>query len=272
MKTLPIQFNFNKVGKYSKQANTSPKRIQQCQETPKTQTLREKYLDKLYEIFPKNQLIKFYSKLNKDFKIDYPAKLSFNATQTINAGTNYSFNNNSININLCEIIDKTHKVVNRKTGKTAISSFNQMPIFLSKQEATDYVRNNLSQDYTIKPITIKDQRKFILHKIAHEVIKAQQFMIMRQTQKIGDKGIIKAQNHSQIIKRAEQLDNYATYLHSNSFWKNHQTKQTISFDCSVGYQALIWLDSISHNSPYNAAQKDANQRAYNYIISNFGEY
>ena len=183
MKTLPIQFSFNKPGKFLKPGNVAPKITQQTQnDLARTKSLREKYLDKLYEVFPKKQLSKFYSKINQDFGIDYPARISYSTSDSKSISTNYSFKDNTININLCELLDKTHKVIDKRTGKTLISSFNQMPMFLSKQEAIDYVRNNLSSNYTVKPITVKEQRKFILHKIAHEVVKAQQYMIMRQTQ------------------------------------------------------------------------------------------
>ena len=65
MKTLPIQFSFNRVGKYAKTALIAPKKHQQTQDIfTKTQTLREKYLDRLYEIFPKKQLNRFYFKIN----------------------------------------------------------------------------------------------------------------------------------------------------------------------------------------------------------------
>lgn len=273
MKILPIQFNFKKVGKFLKPSSVAPRKIQQKQDTfVKVKTEREKYLEKLYAIFPKKYLAQYYDKLNKDFGIDYPPKLTFSATNSKGIGTNYSFNENTININLHELLDKDHKIIDKRTNRTVISSFNQMPLFFSKQEAVEYVNSNLSSNYIIKPTTIKEQRKFILHKIAHEVIKAQQYMIMRQTQKIGDIGILKAKNHSEIIKRAGQLDNYATYLHSNTFWNTHQTPQTISMDCSIGRQALIWLDSIEHDLPMGTMQNDANLRAYNYIVAKSGEY
>jgi len=272
MKTLPIQFSFNKVGKFLKPASVSPKKAQPSQDSfSKVQTQREEYLDKLYALFPKKQLNRCYTRINQDFGIDYPARLNFNASKDKNVATGYSFNNNTININLCELLDKRYKVVDKRNGRTLISSYSQMPLFLTKEEAIEYKNSRLSSNCAIIPITPQEQRKYILHKIAHEVVKTQQFMIMRQTERIGDKGILKAQNHSDIIKRAGQLDNYATYLCSGTFWKNHETPQTISKDCTIGQQALIWLCSLE-DAAFDACQKDANQRASNYIKSTFGWY
>lgn len=272
MKTLPLQFNFHKAGKFLKHTDVMPKKVQQTQDVfAKSKTLRDEYIEKLYSIFPKKHLERCYQKINQDFGIDYPAKLTFSASKDKNVATSYSFNNNTININLCELLDKRYKVVDKRNGKTLISSYSQMPLFLTKEEVIEYRNSRLSSNCAIIPITPQEQRKYILHKIAHEVVKTQQFMIMRQTQRIGDKGIIKAQNHSDIIKRAGQLDNYASYLHSSTFWKNHQTPQTISMNCPVGQQALIWLCSLE-DAAFGSCQKDANQRAYNYINATFGGY
>ena len=273
---LPKIFHFNKTGKYL--ANTPIKKKIGApikDDFSKIPTTKDFYLEKLYKLFPNKSLKKAYYQINKDFSIDYPPKLLFFVSENEVMKSGYNFKDNSINLNLRELLDKNHKIIRKtKDGEeTLISNVTKFPIFLTKEEAQNYINLNLGKNtYSTKPITPKEQRKFILQKITHEIIKAQQCMLIRQVDKIGDVGIIQAGIQSKTIQKAKQKEACARYLLGNTFWNKHKTTQEISLDTPIGRQALIWLDSIENPHPLSSIERDAHQRSYNYILAKFGNY
>lgn len=244
---------------------------------------------KLYKLFPKGELIGHYIDMNRELGIDKPARLKFIKNKNSRIGGGYNFYKNTIRMNLDDLINSDTKIVGIKNGKeTIITSSEKLPLFVDKISADNFVKKhslngNLGYDKLIaKPVTEKEHRKFILQKIAHEVIHSQQHMIMRRSKAVGARAIIRAwdgykpKNLFQKIKYEIKL--YLDYR--RSVWGKFESKiNNQTNDELVNKVAEKLLNAIKNYGEINSKEyfrnlleKDANERAADYIKQKYGAW
>ncbi len=248
------------------------------------------YQQKLNALFPNGTLEKIYSQMGKELGIDILPTLKFyGPSDGIMAG-GFTFNKNEISFSLNEIFDNNHKVVMVKNGmyKLLTSPNDNMPLFIDKTLGEQFVNANkehfkkIVDDLKLVSMTDNDFRKFIIHKMYHELIHAQQHMIMRSTEGIGEKEIIKAWTHLAPENEADiqKLNEITENIYKNSYWANKpSTQQVHKKDSDIGKIAHIWLEAVRHYPPVdspeytiNALESDAFKRSYEYLTKNFGAY
>lgn len=250
---------------------------------------KEIQMKKLNELFPNGGVDKVYDEINKDFGIDKPAKLNFWGDNDGVVGGGYTFEKNEINLSLSDLLSDT-KIVGIKDGKRTvlISPRNGLPLFINKSFADDFVKlqsqkGNLGFDELFaEPLTEKEQQKFVVQKITHEVIHAQQHMILRQTEGIGEKEIIKAWTHKKPKNMIEKksLEMITDKLYEQSYWSNQpKTEQKIKKRTIPEAFARTWLEAIRNYPPVdspeyekNPIEMDAYRRSAQYAYKKYGPW
>lgn len=243
--------------------------------------------EKLDNLFPNNELTKIFYEINKDFGIDLPAKLNFVTNKENNVGGGYTFSKNEINMNISDLVNSDTKIVGIKNGQmvTLLSETERLPLFIDRKTAEDFVKsqeNNLGFDQLIAvPVTKDEHRKFIIQKLTHEIIHAQQHMIMRNDKNIGSHEIIKAWNN-------QNSDNFLGQIYSSiksyidykfSVW-NDIKKEINELDSKINESvAHSWLDAVKNYPPVNTQEylinkleADANTRAAKYVENKYGAW
>lgn len=259
-------------------------------DTVKIRDRKEINIEKLNNLFPNGELQRVYDEINKDFGIDRAPHLRFVGDNDGVVAGGYTFNKNEITMSLSDLMESDTKIVGIKDGKRTVltSPKNKLPLFVSKQMAQMSVfalakQGNLGYDkLVIEPLTEQEHKKFVVQKIAHEVIHAQQHMVMRQTEGIGEKEVIKAWTHDKpqnMIDKA--ILGYKTdYLFNKSYWADKpETEKTITADSELGKQAKEWLEAVRNypkvDSPEyekNAIEIDAYNRSAEYADKKFGNW
>lgn len=161
------------------------------------------YLEKLNQLFPNGELDRVYKDINKDFGIDIPPQLKFYGDNDGVAAGGFTFERNEIAMSLSDLLGSDTKIVGIKDGKRTVlvSPKVKLPLFVDKKSADDFLKlhsqhGNLGFDSLVaEPLTEEEKKKLVIQKIAHEVVHAQQHMIMRQTEGIGEKEVLKAWIH-----------------------------------------------------------------------------
>lgn len=240
------------------------------------------YEEKLNKLFPNGEFEKVYDKITKDFEIDIQPSLSFVGNDDGIAAGGFNFEKNTITLSLEDIMGSDTKIVGIKNGKRTIlfSPSVKLPLFVNKEGADAFVEKfskagKLGYDeLVVEPVTPEEQRNFIIQKVSHEMIHAQQHMFIRQTEGMGEKEIIKAWTHAKpknLIEKA-LLDFKTDVLYKNSYWADKpETKKTIPQNSGKAILAKIWLEAIRNypkvDSPEyvnNALEKDAYNRSAAY--------
>lgn len=286
------QLGVNNVRQVSPKAETVPVFRAGSPETD-TVNLRSKkeiYIEKLDKLFPDGGIQKVYDSINQDFGLDRPAHLRLVGDNDGVAAGGFTFSKNEIILSLSDMLESDSKVVGIKNGKRVVltSPKNKLPLIANKESAEKFVEQyskygNLGFDQlVVEPVTEDDQRKLIIQKIAHEVIHAQQHMIMRQTEGIGEKEIFKAWTHEKpknLIEKA-LLDIKANNQKNQSYWANEpETEKTNASDSPQGTLARIWLEAIRNYPPVdspeyekNAIEVDAYMRSAKYVADKYGNW
>lgn len=251
---------------------------------------KEIYMDRLNQLFPNGGIDKLYNDINKDFNIDYPADLKFYAGDDGVMAGGFTFSKNEISFSLSDLLDFDTKIVGVKNGKkiTLTSPSCMLPLFIDKKSAEEFIQihsknGNLGFDELIvEPLTDDDRRQYITQKVAHEVIHAQQHMIMRQTKGIGTKEILKAWTHQKPKNMIEKtlLDIQTMNAYNNSYWANIEENQPIiDKESSSGVLANVWLEAIRNyprvDSPEyvkNPIEVDAYIRSAKYARNIYEKY
>ena len=249
---------------------------------------KERYIEKLNKLFPNNSINTLYNNVNRDFGIDKPATLNFVIKNDGVTAGGYTFSKNEIDLSLEDLLNSDTKIVGIKDGKkyTIVSPQVKLPLFVDKKSAEQFVQmysqnGNLGFDMLVaEPVTEDEQRKFIVQKMAHEVVHAQQHMILRQTEGIGEKEIIKAWTHEKPKDILEEgfLKIDTNNIYNNSYWKNQpETPKTISLDSPLGNLSKTWLEAIRDYPPFdspeynvNAIEADAYNRSALYVAQKLG--
>ncbi len=227
------------------------------QSTLTPETIARKKFDSL---FPKNEIDEIYNNINKDFQIDNPAKLNFVYDETSQLGGGFTFNKNEIEMNLYDLMTSDKKIVGIKNGVKIplISPSDKLPLFINNETANQFVEaqnknGSLGFDKLIvEDVSPKEHRRFIIQKIAHECVHAKQHQILRETEGIDDKTIIKAWTHQKPKNMIEEksLNDYAEKRYSTSPWANIPPAETKHKKGSPTYQkAMIYLNCIQNYPP-----------------------
>ena len=251
---------------------------------------KEVNIEKLNKLFPNGELQRVYDEINKDFGIDRAPHLRFVGDNDGVVAGGFTYSKNEITMSLSDLMESDTKIVGIKDGKRTVitSPKNKLPLFIDKKTAQISVfalskQGNLGFDrLIIEPLTEDEKKKFIVQKIAHEVIHAQQHMIMRQTEGIGEKEILAAWTH---VKPQNMIDKAilgykVNDMFNKSYWADKpETERTISPDSEMGKKAKDWLEAVRNyprvDSPEyekNAIEVDAYNRSAEYADKKFGPW
>ncbi len=259
-------------------------------DTVKIRSRKEINIEKLQKLFPNGELQRVYDEINKDFGIDRAPHLRFVGNNDGVVAGGFTYSKNEISMSLEDLVESDTKIVGIKDGKRTVltSPKNKLPLFVSKQMALVSVaalakNGNLGYDkLIIEPLTEDEHKKFIVQKIAHEVVHAQQHMVMRQTEGIGEKEIIAAWTHAKPQNMIDKaiLGFKVKDMFDKSYWADKpETEKTISPDSEMGQKAKEWLEAVRNypkvDSPEyekNAIEVDAYNRSAEYADKKFGPW
>ena len=246
------------------------------------------YLEKLNQLFPNGELDRVYKDINKDFGIDVPPQLKFYGDNDGVAAGGFTFERNEIAMSLSDLLSSDTKIVGIKDGKRTVlvSPKVKLPLFVDNKSANEFIKlhsqhGNLGFDELVaEPLSEEEKKKLVIQKIAHEVIHAQQHMIMRQTEGIGEKEIIKAWTHQKpknMIDRAI-LGFKVRDLYNKSVWGDMpETEKTIPNGSPKSVMAHIWLEAVRNYPPVNSPayeknpiEVDAYERSAQYLKQKYG--
>ena len=244
--------------------------------------------DKLNALFPNNELEKIYDNMCKQLGLDIKPTLKLPENEKEGWGGGFSFHTNEVSLSKNDLCDSDYKIVAVKNGKrfVLVSPGIKIPLFTRKKGATDFVNeakknNNYGFDsIEIVPTTVEDQRRIVIQKINHELIHAQQHMIMRQTEGIGIDGIIRAWTHlvPENEEDEQKLNKIIKDIRSKSYWADKPDTQTKITRNNLLYPvAKNWLKGIKHYPPItspeytkNPVEADAYKRSADYVQQLFG--
>lgn len=244
---------------------------------------------KLDSIISSEELEKAYNEICKSLKLDVKPKLNLVPTYNSKRAGGFTFSKNEINLCVDNLVCADYKIIGVK-GNKKVAIFEpkrEMPLFLTKKWADEFIgsgknHNNYGFDYLYyTPTTKIDKKRYILQTIAHELIHAQQHMLLRQTEGIGEKEIIKAWTHKipKNEEEAKKLNETVEKLYKESYWANKpQTEKKVQLHSPQGFLAKEWLNAIRNyptdiNSPLyinNAIEKDAYKRSAQYVYMLYG--
>lgn len=227
------------------------------QSTMTPETIARKKFDSL---FPNGEIDKIYNQINKDFKIDNPAKLNFVYDETSQLGGGFTFNKNEIEMNLYDLMMCDKKIVGIKNGKKIplVSPKEKLPLFIDNKTAKQFVeQQNKNGSFgfdklVVEDVTPQEYKKFIVQKIAHECVHAKQHQILQETEGIGTKAIIKAWTHAKPKNMIEEnsLNNFVEKKYQTTPWANLPEPEIKYKKGSVTYQkAMVLLDAIQNYPP-----------------------
>lgn len=263
---------------------------QPAMDTVNFKSRKEILTEKFNKLFPNNEFNQIYNDITKDFGIDKQPTLKLYDEEDGVTGGGYTFNKNEISMSLSDLLDSDTKIVGIKDGKRTVlvSPSVKLPLFVNKESADAFLKlqaqhGNLGFDKLIAELlTPNEQKKFIVQKISHEMIHAQQHMIMRQTEGIGEKEIYKAWLHEKPKNMIEKavFDIKTNTFFPKTYWGNQQeTKTTISAGSPKGQIARVWLEAVRNYPPVdspeyvkNPIEQDAYIRSAKYAYDKFGSW
>ena len=244
--------------------------------------------DKLNSLFPNNELEKIYDNMCKQLGLDIKPTLKLPENEKEGWGGGFTFQTNEVSLSKNDLCDSDYKIVAVKNGKrfVLVSPDIKIPLFTRKEGAIDFVNgaksnNNYGFDSVeIVPTTVEDQRRIVMQKIYHELIHAQQHMIMRQTEGIGIDGIIRAWTHLQPENEEDEqkIKDIVKNIRSKSYWADKSDTPTkVARDNLLYPIAKNWVEGIKHYPPItspqyskNPVEADAYSRSAEYVQQLFG--
>ena len=159
-----------------------------------------------------------------------------------------------------------------------------MPLFGDRKSTQAFVNKqaltgNLGFDkLVIAPVTRNEHRKFILQKIAHEIIHSQQHMIMRKSDRVGSKEIIKAWNKERVknpfLRAYYNIKIYFAYTKKALARESMATKNLANDDIAKKFLCAVQEYDYFGAKNYfqNTLETDANVRALIYITNKYGSW
>ena len=246
-----------------------------------------KYIERLEELFPYGELADIYNSMCKELELDYPPALKFETGAAGEAGGGYSFSTNKITLNIQDVLSADYKIIGILDGEKEIlvEPKTMTPLFTSKAIAGLVVnnpKNAVLKGYdklVAEPVTDEEQRKLFLMKLRHELIHAKQHMIMRQTEGIGAKAVIKAWAHIPAGDKTPKyiLDQIIHSKYKQSFWVNIEDNIKYKTGTPEAEYASKCLNAVQNYPPvasslYNSnfIEVEAYREANKYITENFG--
>ncbi len=220
----------------------------------KTQEMQIK--QKFAQLFPNGEINKYFNEINKDFGVTTNPELKFVYDEKSMLGGGYTFSSNKIEMNLYDLMSCNYKIVGIKNGKKLplISPKEKLPLFINKELGEEFINNNnkkgnLGFDKLIlEEVTPQEQKKFILHKIAHECVHAKQHQDLRETEGINDKDIIKAwmKIKSTNLIDTQNINYIADKIYETSPWKNKPVEKKYPQGSQMHQKSLVLLDAIKN--------------------------
>ena len=244
---------------------------------------------KLNSIISPQELKKYFSDICKYLNLDIIPRLNLLPEYIEGRCGGYNFIKNQINLSIDDLTCSDYKLMGVKGNiKTPLIDTNSyLPLIASKSILNEYLEkasreNNYGYDslYMV-PTTLEEKKRIILQKLAHELIHAQQHMILRQTEGIGEKMILKAWFHVTQKNKEESgnLNNLVEMLYDASFWGG-KTPTVPKFSKNSPHWQLAWKwlfsiknypKKIATNEYYtNEIEKDAYKRSAEYVQMLFG--
>lgn len=230
--------------------------------TPSPEGVARKNFEKL---FPDNLINQVYDKINKDFQVDNPAELKFVYDPTSQQGGGYNFKQNKIEMNLYDLMTYDKKIVGIKGNKRIplISPKEKLPLFVTEDMGKDFVKNNKFgfDKLVVEDVTPSEHKKFIIQKLAHECVHAKQHQILRETEGIGDKEIIKAWTHLKPENLAEEnfLNQKVDEMYQTSPWSKLPKPETkYTKDSHVYSKSMSLLNAIRYYPPVTSPEYTQN--------------
>lgn len=245
-------------------------------------------IEKLNSIMSPQELNKAYEQICKSLKLDVIPELKLVNTYKDGWGGGYNFKRHEINLCIEDLTCSDYKIVGVKNNKKIVleSKSNFCPLFASEDLAKEFIKNAKSNNnfgfdsIEMVPTTKEDKKRLILQKISHELIHSQQHQIMRQTEGIGEKEILKAWTHIKPndTKLYPNIEQITQEEFKKSYWADKQpTPKLIGKNTPIGQLAYLWLESIRNYPPvdspqycYNPIEMDAYKRSAQYVYSIFG--
>ena len=244
--------------------------------------------EKLYSIYSKEELNKLYGDISRTLKLDYIPKFEIVDDYKDGRGGGYNFYRNEVSLCASDLVCSDYKIVGTKNGKRTVlfDPKTLSPLFATKEMAEEFLvaaktRNNHGFDLLeAVPTSADDKKRLIVQKLSHELIHAQQHMLMRYTEGIDEKKILAAWTHfspkndEDKIKFLKQVDE----IYKNSFWADKpKTAVKIQRNSTVGYITYGWLNAVKNYPPVqspeynrNAIEVDAYRRSADYAQHMFG--
>ena len=248
------------------------------------------YIDKLNKLFPDGGIEKVYNDIIKDLGLENPPELKFVSDDDGVQAGGFTFSKNEISLSLSDILDSDYKIVGISGDKRTVvtSPSVQLPLFTNQKTAQMVVYSKSKsgnmgyEKLAAEPLTEDEQRQFIVQKISHELIHAQQHQIMCQTEGIGPIEVSKAWTHFKPKNLIEKylFDMSAKKFHNKSYWGDKPEPDKIySSDSAQGRLAKIWLEAVRNYPPVdspdyvkNPIEVDAYTRSAQYAHDKYGAY
>ncbi len=247
-----------------------------------------KYIEKLERLFPHGELNDIYNSMCRELELDYPPKLAYYYSYNDTTGGGYTFSKNLITLNLTDVLDSDTKIIGVKNGekKLLFSENSRLPLIINKQLASLIINNpNIAKtkgyDKLIaEPLNDDEQRKLVLLKIYHELIHARQHMIMRQTEGIGSKNVIKAWEHLPKDSNNFIIEQRINNKFKGSYWSKTPTEEIKYKEDSPEYEyAQKCLEAVrnypnvtSQEYTENFIEKEAYSKSEEYIAEKYGAW
>ena len=254
---------FNPIKFKSTQVSTPQVRgVTQDTFTPSAENVARTNFEKL---FPNGSINQVYEKINKDFQIDNPAELKFVYDPKSLQGGGFCFKDNLIEMNLYDLMAYDKKIVGIKGNKRIplVSPKEKLPLFVTEDIGKNFVKNNkLGFDkLVLEDVTPSEHRKYIIQKIAHECVHAKQHQILRETEGVGDKEILKAWTHLKPENLAEEefLNQKVDKIYQASPWsKLPQPEVKYTKDSHVYSKSMSLLNAIRYYPPVTSPEYTTN--------------
>ncbi len=291
---MGISFNANTGVKFIRPANinTEPQAPVTKQSAPDTFVKTDnstRYIERINELFPYGELDDIYAEMCKELELDYPPKLVFETGAPGETGGGYTFHSNKISLNIQDILSSDYKIMGVKDEKkeTMVDPKTMTPLFINKAIAGLVVKN--PQNAVVKgydkliaePVSDEEQRKLFLMKLRHELVHARQHMIMRQSEGIGAKAVVKAWQHFPPNGGAPKyiIDQLVNSYYRKSYWADKPDEIKYKKHSPEGEYAAKCLDAIQNYPPVasplyntNFIELEAYKNSSDYILEKYGNW
>ena len=247
------------------------------------------YARRLEEIFPNGELTELYDKLCDELELDYKPKLELVPANQGHAGGGYTFFSNKITLSLEDVVGSDTKIYAIKDGVKSLQTDDKtgVPMMTSKLIAaylchTPEAAKNVGVDKLIaEPASNDDIKKLFIQKLYHELVHAKQHMVMRQTEELGVKAILKAwgrsNNKPRVPGAIENMRIEQAYKHS--YWADKDVKGKYAYDSEMGEYAQKCINAIENYSAVdtdeyekNFIEVEAYKDSKNYVVEHYGAW